>query len=263
MNTKIEILKEKTFFEIPVRIEDGVELRFSEDDVVIDENNIPVPNDKYVVLSFNEKRIEMIPKILNRLITSRGIKEVSDVGYKDYDVDNLKKEYIRKYKLTPEYKNTKTVPVEKIKYFQEKALREIISIHSDHYQKAQLEVIMYIILYKDLFYTENGHLGCKVDLPFRNEYFIDDNESLDELDSFLLETQMSKEFKPVIDKTSPIEISISYLYQLLEDYQEFQNTFAKYLNISAVYYSNSKMKEEEDLETFRTRLENLLSEQIS
>lgn len=204
-----DIVREKTFFEIPIDINTGEILEIRDGQVYKGEEVIDDLN--YIIARFNEAANDRFRKYFSRVVQSRGIKIVDEIDQNDHDVRNLinRAKQKRKGKIS---NNEISAIITRVK-----------NLHQPQNMLISFQMILWTMLYDDLFIITNKGIDTRFSIDVEDSYWEGARvkTKTDALDQLLASDLLPPE--PFMDNTDPLEIMLAITTTFVNDHKELSD----------------------------------------
>jgi hypothetical protein len=217
-----KIVKDKTHFEVGLDVNDGkavwIDGKWVEEDEkgeIIEVKEAKVDPTQILYVRYNEDVDRRIRDFLPRVLNQRGVTEPSDIEVSHPHVQSK----IREIRKAPGRNRRSFTEEDNIK-----VIEMVRKAHRPQYMVALMQVILWAMVYDDLFKLANTGKGVSLDIKFDFEvpedyWTLQNNNDKDALLLELVTDAWKVEFKRY-DRNNPLEMMLAFATTLLEHFPE-------------------------------------------
>lgn len=244
-----DIVREKTFFEVPIHIFTG-EILEKDSELVFrkteDGQKEFIDDLSYVIARFDDEVNENFKKYFRRITQGRGIKNVDEIDINDHDVAALitKAKAKRNGKVG---KNEISAIITRVK-----------NLHQPQFMLISFQMMLWAMLYKDMFNIKGKALDSRFEVEIEPSYWDGAKVQESALDKLLSNDMQPPE--PFLDKEDPLEIMIAIVTTFINNHKELSDTLQTYIKKAYVGIGmlNSNQTQEDNI-FLSEQLDELLS----
>lgn len=246
------ITGKRTYFEETICLHDGLIVKEENGKFSTDETDDLGPND-IITIRFNKEVYERIAKYMRTLLTMRGVKDIGSIDARDPDVMDL----LRKWKKRTGRRALKGSEERRLV---NQFIETVTSVHRPEYMRAFFQVIIWAIVYDDFFTVSSGSIEYRIDVEVKEEYWENNQTSQSDLDAMLSDYQAPA---LVYDRTNPLEVMLSVVSSLVDEYEEFSEALVPYYQrIAVAMQVMGNARRFDDAGFLNERLDELLSDAL-